>query len=412
MVTSSVLDSADTPVVALVDRIPVIDTDTHVSEPPDLWLSRLPTKWHDIAPRVVQLDTGPDGSSEDVWLIGDDPVASAWRMAMAGWEELSYKSHPWVQSQADPASFDPVARLTQMDEHGISAQVLYPNLLAFYQGGLLRVGTPDFHVACVRAYNDFLSDFTAVAPQRYIPIAMLPFWDADASVAEIERCAEMGHKGLLFSSAPEKAGLPVLGDPYWNPVFGAAQAAGLSINFHVAVGTIDKELAESLEPGSGFKATPIEGVRGVVRSWLANANAIMEVILCGICDQFPELRFVSVESGYGYLPYLLDGLDWQWLNSGAKESHPGRLKPSEYFRRQMYATFWFEDETVKRLADLYPDNLMFESDFPHSTCLAPGPASYTDAPRVVLEDSFAGKLPDELLRKLLHDNAARVYNLG
>lgn len=85
--------------------------------------------------------------------------------------------------------------------------------------------------------------------------------------------------------------------------------------------------------------------------------------------------------------------------------------PSDYFRRQVYATFWFENESLRRLVDLYPDNLMFETDFPHPTCLAPGPASYTDSAKVVLEQGLAD-LPENLLQKILHDNAARVYRLG
>ncbi len=394
----------------ITDRIDVIDVDSHVCEPPDLWTSRLPSKYRDLMPRVVTMDSGPGGTEEEVWMIGDQPIMAAWQMAMAGWKEL-YPGHPSRQEEADPASYDAAARLRTLDEHGVFAQVLYPNLLAFYSRTMLEFGDGDFHLACVQAYNDFLTEFAAVDPKRLAPITMLPFWNADQCVAELERCAAAGHRGALFINSPEKAGLPVLTDPHWDKMFRAAEANQMSINFHVAASTIDPAFAAAIAPGGVSEFTAIDNVSATVQQLLSNANAITKVILGGLCERYPSLDFVSVESGYGYIPYLMEALDWTWLNNGAHRDYPNRLKPSDYFRRQVYATFWFESESLLRLIDFYPDNLMFETDFPHPTCLAPGPASYTDSAKVVLEQNLAG-LSEELLRKVLRDTAAKVYRLG
>jgi predicted TIM-barrel fold metal-dependent hydrolase len=142
---------------------------------------------------------------------------------------------------------------------------------------------------------------------------------------------------------------------------------------------------------------------------MGNARGIAEVIMGGICERYPRLNFVSVESGYGYIPYLLEALDWQFLNMGAHDENPKWLMPSEYFRRQVYATFWFEKHIVRSL-DLYPDNVMFESDYPHGTSLSPGPASYALTAADTIRANLA-EVPSGLLRKVLHDNAARVYGL-
>ena len=91
--------------------------------------------------------------------------------------------------------------------------------------------------------------------------------------------------------------------------------------------------------------------------------------------RFPNLNFVSVESGFGWVPSFVESMDWQWLNSGAHEAYPEMELPSFYFRRQVYGMFWFETEALQRQVDLFPDNLMFETDFPHPTSLSPGPAS-------------------------------------
>ena len=103
---------------------------------------------------------------------------------------------------------------------------------------------------------------------------------------------------------------------------------------------------------------------------------------CGSVIAFPHLNFVSVESGAGWVPALLEALDWQWHNAGVAKEHPEyKLLPSEFFRRQVYACFWFEREMITRAAELYPDNLMYETDFPHPTSMSPGPATIAQHPR-------------------------------
>lgn len=144
--------------------------------------------------------------------------------------------------------------------------------------------------------------------------------------------------------------------------------------------------------------------------YVGNANTIADIILTGVCDRFPRLKFVSVESGASWLPFLVESLDWQWLNSGAKEAYSDRLMPSEYFRRQVFGSFWFERDLLRPSIELYPNNLMFETDYPHPTSLSPGPASYADNPRSVIESQLRG-LPHETISKVLHDTAAEIYHL-
>jgi predicted TIM-barrel fold metal-dependent hydrolase len=131
--------------------------------------------------------------------------------------------------------------------------------------------------------------------------------------------------------------------------------------------------------------------------------------MSGVCHRFPRLNFISVESGFGYVPFLLASLDWQWMNSPVPRESPDWLLPSEYFRRQIYATFWFEPG-VERQIDLYPDNVMFESDFPHPTSLSPGPGSTALDAKDTIAANLAG-LSEEILEKVLYKTAARIYHL-
>jgi uncharacterized protein len=143
---------------------------------------------------------------------------------------------------------------------------------------------------------------------------------------------------------------------------------------------------------------------------LGNAQNITEVVLSGVCHRYPDLKFVSVENGAGWLPFLGEAMYWQWLNVGAHKEFPERLLPSEYLRRQIFGMYWFERESLRAVIDLLADNLMFETDFPHATSLSPGPASESPSPRDVMERSLGG-LSDEIIGKVLQHTATKLYNL-
>jgi predicted TIM-barrel fold metal-dependent hydrolase len=149
-----------------------------------------------------------------------------------------------------------------------------------------------------------------------------------------------------------------------------------------------------------------------VQFFMGNARTVAQLICGGICHRFPELNFVSVESGIGWIPFALASLDWQWLNCGVPREHPEYdLLPSEYFRRQIYGCFWFETDTAMSAIDqLGADSVLYETDFPHPTSMSPGPASAAMHPQEYIRETF-GHLPDDTVRKILHDNAARIYHL-
>ncbi len=198
----------------------------------------------------------------------------------------------------------------------------------------------------------------------------------------------------------------MLADPHWEPVWNAAEDRGLTINFHIGSG--DPINTKEGYAGNGQQANY---AKGTVRLFMANMNGVMEILISGICHRHPKLNFVSVESGIGWVPYVLEAVDWQWLNAAGREEHPEMdLLPSEYFKRQVYACFWFEREVALHTMQMLPDNLLYETDFPHPTSMSPGPASIAAIPKNFIEDVFS-TVPGETRRKVLHDNAARIYHL-
>lgn len=388
---------------AVADRYRVVDVDTHVLEPDDLWTSRVAKKWGDLVPHVR---TEPNGDEQ--WYFGDSPMTALARgvYAAAGWHEPLPSYLPTI-GDVDPAAYDGRKRLERMDEYGIWAQVQYPNVGGFGSGAFLKLKEPELMLECVRAYNDFLVEWCSADARRLVPLMALPFWDVEASVAEIARAAKLGHKGIVFGNQTETYGLPLLADSHWDPIWTIAQDLGLSVNFHIAAGggQYKRPQLESSGPRANF-------AKAVVMEFMDNAQAISEVIVAGLCHRYPRLNFVSVESGVGFIPFLLEALDWQWKNNGALLEHPEMdLLPSEYFRRQVYGCFWFEGASAETALRLYPDNILYETDYPHPTSMTPGASMpYAVNPREYMQATLGG-LPDDTLRKVLHENAARVYHL-
>ena len=381
----------------------VIDADTHLTEPIDLWTKRLPARFVDDAPKVVY----DDATRSWRWSIGGRLGSMVGNYSMAGWPEFPPSCPPTLED-AIPAAYDATARVAHMDANGIYAQVLYPNVIAFEGFAFMALPDDDLKLACVRTYNDYQTEFASVAPDRFVLLTVLPFWDLDASIAELERCKSMGHRGVLWAATLDRHGLPEFTDHHWDPLYAVAQDMGMSMNFHVGVGETREDIEASMKAYRQEYDPGVVALRSTMH-FIGNARTIGTLMVGDLCLRFPNLDFVSVESGFGYVPFLVDALDWQWLNTGAAKAKPDRPLPSEIFRRQIYGMFWFETAALS-LLPAFQDNMMFETDFPHPTCLHPGPASYALPPVEVMERA-RGIVGDDVMRKVLHDNAARVYHL-
>jgi predicted TIM-barrel fold metal-dependent hydrolase len=168
----------------------------------------------------------------------------------------------------------------------------------------------------------------------------------------------------------------------------------------------DSDPGALLDPSQMDRMLPVERA---VLGFMSNARPLIMLMLNGVCRRYPTLKFVSVESGFGWVPFLLEGLDWEYKNSGLWRDHPEWLLPSEYFRRQIYATYWFETPWPEALA-AFQDNVMWETDFPHPMSLSPGPSSVSLLPYEMVERNASAVAPN-VLKKVLHDNAAAVYHL-
>jgi predicted TIM-barrel fold metal-dependent hydrolase len=374
----------------------VIDADAHVTEPADVFVDRLPERFREHGPRLER----DEKSGQDIWRLGGTVVAPVGMTAVAGWPD-PFPSAPKTMDDVPRAAWNAEARLEYLDEIGVWAQVMYPNVGGFGSQAFLRLEDPDLRLACVRAYNDWLTEWCSADPRRLLAVTATPFWDVDASVAEIERCAEAGHRAVLFTGEPQRFKLPYLGDRHWDPLWSAAQASGQSISFHIGSGDV----------GSGFSPGRIKAhgpggayVTAAVSLFLTNGAQIVDLLTSGVLPRYPDLKFVSVESGIGFLPFVLEAADYAYGESAMPFDRPDDPLPSEQFRRQVYGCFFFEELGFGRTLDVVgPDNLLFETDYPHPICLFGNV-------REKIEATLDGQ-PPEVRRKVLWDNAAALYRV-
>lgn len=377
-------------------RTPVIDVDAHLTEPPDVWTSRVPARYLEHVPHMVRADDG-----KDVWVLDGKPFYTVGMTATAGWGK-PFPDGPPTLDDCHPASYDATARLAYLDQAGIWAQVQYPNVAGFGSQRFLTIPDDELKLICVRAYNDFLRDWASADPDRIITIMSTPFWDVDAAVAEVERCAEAGHRGVLFTAEPQRFGLPYLGEPQWDRFWAAAQAAGMPIHFHIGGGDAGSTFSRERVAAHGSAATY---AYTSTELFLKNGLQVADLLTSGVLPRFPDLKFVSVESGIGWIPFVLEAVDHSYLEAREGRRSQWELLPSEYFARQVYACTWFETVATTRLLGPIPvDNVMFETDFPHPTCLYGNVRERIDA-------AFAG-VDDTVRQKVLWGNAARLYGVA
>jgi len=315
----------------------------------------------------------------------------------------------WQVDEVHPGCSRTKERLEFMDENGIWAQIVYPNVMGFAGQGRAPMGAPkrepvdaDLRLVSTRIYNDAMAEMQSDSGGRLLPMALLPWWDIDLAVEEAERCHAVGMRGVNINSDPQLHGMQDLSGEYWTPLWELCSDKGLPVNFHI--GASDSTMSWYGEtPWPSLQPEEKLAVGGTMM-FISNAKVILNLITSGLLERFPKLNFVSVESGIGWIPFVLESLDYSLAESGARRLDKLSLSPIEYFRRQIYASFWFESRdasvSIRRVG---VDNVMFETDFPHPICLYPRPLEQ-------VRDCLADLTLEER-RKVLSTNAARVYNI-
>jgi predicted TIM-barrel fold metal-dependent hydrolase len=384
----------------------IIDVDSHISEPFDLWTSRAPAAWRDRMPRIETRD----GLRH--WVVDrDTDLGRAWPVSVVNKDGSKCRGldfFGWSHEEAHPSSFDMNARLGVLDRFGIHAQVLYPNLAGFGNQAFVRLDDQELRRQCAIVYNDAMAEIQANSGSRLLPMALMPWWNISESVDEVCRAKALGLRGIVMCSDPDTIGMPDLGDDAWTPFWEVCADLSMPVNFHIgASDTAFNMYGRAAWPS--MRSTQKRQTRrsialGSAALFFENARVLGNLICSGVLDRHPGVKVVSVESGIGWIPFMLESLDYEWFESGSQAEYELAMPPSAYFRRQVFGCFWFEMAAPTHLVDVIgEDNLMFETDYPHPTCLYPGVPEYLA--EVTKEWS------ESQTRKILQDNAAQLYGL-
>jgi predicted TIM-barrel fold metal-dependent hydrolase len=382
----------------------LVSVDDHVIEPPNVWTDRIPSKYGDEIPHMVETKVGP------AWLYDGKKVPTSGLSVTAGKSKEEFSPDPVTFDQMRPGVYDPVARVADMNQGGILASLCFPSFPRFCGQIFWEAKDKELALLCVKAYNDWMiEEWCGTIPGRMIPLTLIPLWDPQLAVKEIERCAAKGSTAIAFSENPEPLGLPTIHDPdgYWTPVMEACEATETVVCMHVG--------SSSTMPQISSDAPLLANLTfGAVRA----AGTMLAWIFSDYFERMPNLKIALSEGNIGWMPYFLERAEqvvdkqrhWashtttEWYNNKGGINNTANLftlDVRQVFRDHVFGCFIDETSGLNNLAILGEDNIMVETDYPHSDTTWP---HCIDVARKLVEG-----LPERTQYKILRGTAEKLF---
>jgi predicted TIM-barrel fold metal-dependent hydrolase len=378
----------------------LISVDDHVLEPAHLWTDRIAAKDRDRAPHMVV-----EGDM-DFWVYDGKRYPSSGLSAVAGKSKEEFSPEPVTYAEMRPGCYDGKARIEDMDRAGILASLCFPTITRFCGQLFLEASDREFGFVCLQAYNDWMiEEWCGAAPGRYIPLILIPMWDPPLAAKEMERCAAKGATAFAFSENPAPIGLPTIHDRnrYWDPVMAAASDLEMVVSMHVGSSSQVPQIA----PDSPFMANL---AWGAVRT----SGAMLSWLFSGLFTRFPGLKIALSEGEIGWMPYFLERaeqvLDKQrfWVQRGvtfmehaSTDVDLNTINIRELFRDHVFGCFIEDHHGIASIAEIGEDNIMCETDYPHSDSTWPN--------CITVVKKIIGHLPADVQYKILRGNAEKLY---
>lgn len=287
---------------------------------------------------------------------------------------------------------EPHLRVRDQDRDGVDGEILYGIL-----GMSERLRDDEASVEVLRIYNDWLSSFCAHYPNRLLGLANIPCHTPEMALTEARRVAARGGLRGLDMAAASPAAKPYY-HPDWDPFWAFASEVGMPVHFH----TFGPEFPAGWE---SWDAATKEGARGAAFAcgqFFRAARVLTGLVMGGVLDRFPKVKIVFAESGVGWIPYILDRMNWSW-DEEFRHTLKLSLRPSEYWYRQCYASFQTEESALPVLHLAGLDNILWASDFPHPDGIWPDSQEYIA--------KLFGNLSADERDKVTYRNAAGLYGL-
>jgi predicted TIM-barrel fold metal-dependent hydrolase len=334
--------------------VKLFSVDDHIVEPRDVWSKRVPARYRDVAPHVVEED------GNEYWIVEGVRHPTLGLNAVAGKPVEQWDLEPTRFSDMIPGCYDPHERAKDMAREGIVASINFPSLPRF--GGALFPGFQDKELAavCVRAWNDFMfEEWCAAAPQLFVPMAIVALWDAELAVAEIERNLDRGLRAVALPEETSVLGLPSYYTEYWDPIWALCQEADIPVCMHIG--------------SSGWKPyRPPESTGGlqIALGFVPTITHALGMMYSPVPRKFPDIKLVYSEGGIGWVPAALERADAKYRHT-RYWSGDDDLLPSEVCARNMWFCVIDEPFGIRVRHDIGVDRILWECDYPHASCIWP-----------------------------------------
>jgi predicted TIM-barrel fold metal-dependent hydrolase len=379
----------------LQDHMKIISVDDHLVEHPRVWSDRVPASLRERAPRIVE-----DEAGHHVWEYDGRRYPQLGLNAVAGKDRKDYGMDPVRYDDMIPGCYDPVQRVKDMDLDGVHAALSFPSFPGFAGGVFIRSRDKDLALTCLRAWNDFsVEEWCATAPDRLIPLGILPAWDPTLAAAEVDRLAQQGIRAVTFPDSPVPLGLPSFHTDHWEPLWDACEAADMPVCLHFGSG--------GFVPGFSFagRFSPEDNAPMAVavsvfasNSWWTTAD----LLFSGALQRHPKLKIMLSEGGVGWIPYMLERTDSTWERHRWYQDIDKETRPSDLFRKHFWGCFIDDYHGVENRHAIGVDRLLIEVDYPHSDSNWPNS-------RKAVSENLAG-VPDDEVHEIVELNARRLLH--
>lgn len=369
-----------------VEELIIVSVDDHIVEPPTMWDQHLSVQHQGIKPELKR-----DEKGVDYWLFEGRRAGNVGLNAVVGRMREEYGCEPVSFEQMRPGAYDIDSRIADMDVNGILASVNFPSVVTFDGGLFHQFENKESARILVSAYNDWhIDEWCGKYPGRQIPNAILPYWDIEATVAEIKRVAKKGCHAISFTDNPSLKGQPSLHDPHWQPLWNACADDDIVINIHIGSGA-QAPHASMMSPIDAWITTMPISIVNSAADWL-HLKAL----------QTMPLKISLSEGGIGWIPYFLERADFVHDHHHAwTHADFGGKKPSQVFREHFLTCFIDDRFGLANLDAIGEDNVAYECDYPHSDTVWP-----ESADRLI---ETIKHLSQTAIEKITHGNALRLY---
>jgi predicted TIM-barrel fold metal-dependent hydrolase len=388
----------------LQNHMHLISTDDHLIEHPRLWSDRLPKKFLETGPRIIEKEMprsihagdnahGKAGTKiAEVWTYEGRIYPYIGLNAVAGKKPEEYGAEPTRYEDMIPGCFDPKARVLDMDIDGVQAGLSFPSFPRFAGTVFLEGDDRELALLSVKAWNDFhIDEWCATAPDRLIPLVIMPLWSVEECVKEVHRTAAKGAKAISFPENPVPLGLPSFHTDHWDPFFSAVEEVGVPLTVHF--GTSGKPPLTAPEAPMAVM-TALFGCNSMY--------ATADLLFSPVFHRHPTLKVMLSEGGIGWVPYMLERMDAVWAKHRFYQNINQSVRPSELFAKHLFGCFIEDDFGIANRYAVGIDNITWEGDYPHSDSNWPNS-------RKKVQDAMID-VPDDEVERMVETNARALLD--